>query len=135
MRSKWNHFKIFSDTLFCTDVAFEHHLIVKCDIQMSFWYIQDILQFSVGRCLQNMLYCKIQKLLHAMRIVGYKRMIVMQISICHASWFFPQQNHERCSKNWAFAKNCNLESWTKKYSKCNFEFINNKIMLNTCKML
>ena len=78
-----------------------------------------------------MLYCKIQNLLHALRIVGYKRMIVMQISICHASWVFPQQNHELSSKMCSCKKG-NWESW-KKSLRCNFKFINNKIMLMICK--
>ena len=77
-----------------------------------------------------MLYCKIQNLLHALRIVGYKRMIVMQISICHASWVFP-------SKITSSAQKCVLAKKAigkvEKSLRCNFKFINNKIMLMICK--
>ena len=79
-----------------------------------------------------MLYCKIQNLLHALRIVGYKRMIVMQISICHASWVFPSKITSSAQKC-VLAKNCNWESWNKKSLRCNFKFINNKIMFMICK--
>ena len=79
-----------------------------------------------------MLYCKIQNLLHALRIVGYKRMIVMQISICHASWVFPKQNHELSSKN-VFLQKTAIGKVETKSLRCNFKFINNKIMFMICK--
>ena len=79
-----------------------------------------------------MLYCKIQNLLHALRIVGYKRMIVMQISICHASWVFPSKITSSAQKMCS-CKKLQLGKLKQKSLRCNFKFINNKIMFMICK--
>ena len=123
--------KTSSDTLFCTHIALKHHLIVKCDIQMSFWYIQDILQYNVGRCLQIHVILQDTKLIACLTNCG------LQKDDCNADinlsrkLSLPQQNHELSSKMCSCKKG-NWESW-KKSLRCNFKFINNKIMLMICK--
>ena len=125
--------KTSSDTLFCTHIALKHHLIVKCDIQVSFWYIQDILQYNVGRCLQIHVILQDTKLIACLTNCG------LQKDDCNADinlsrkLSLPQAKSRAQLKKCVLAKNCNWESWNKKSLRCNFKFINNKIMFMICK--
>ena len=125
--------KTSSDTLFCTHIALKHHLIVKCDIQVSFWYIQDILQYNVGRCLQIHVILQDTKLIACLTNCG------LQKDDCNADinlsrkLSLPPAKSRAQLKKCVLAKNCNWESWNKKSWRCNFKFINNKIMFMICK--
>ena len=126
----WNPHEMFSVVLFCTDVSLKHHLIVKCDIQMSFWYIQDMLQLYVGRCLQ------IHVILQDTKVIACHTNCGLQKGDCNAHINLSRKLILPLAKSLALLKKlftwkkCHLER--EKYSKCNFEFLTNKILLFVC---
>ena len=94
--------------LFLTYAAVKHQVILKLDIHVFLIHSRYCRKMFTNTYILQ--YPSVQ--------VGYKRVIVMQISICHANWFY--QNTSSAWKQKWVCKKWNFESWNK---KCNVIWI------------